>query len=67
MPSARYESVEDVAVERLALPLQLAFSNKVAKNRLMKSAMAESLATWSATDLQKRGIPTKELVELYGR
>lgn len=63
---ARYES-SPASPEPLARPLTFPFSGKTAKNRLLKSAMAESLATWSATEPSKRGIPTPELVEVYRR
>ncbi|KAJ0164596.1 NADH oxidase [Colletotrichum tanaceti] len=53
--------------EPLARPLTFPFSNKTAKNRLLKSAMAEKLATWSSTEPSKRGIPTPQLVEIYRR
>ncbi|RFU25204.1 hypothetical protein B7463_g11138, partial [Scytalidium lignicola] len=33
----------------------------------MKSAMTEGLATWSPKDIEKRGIPTSETIELYRR
>ncbi|KAK2040722.1 FMN-linked oxidoreductase [Colletotrichum somersetense] len=62
----RYEGVA-AGAEPLTRPLTFPFSNKTAKNRLLKSAMAENLATWSGTDPSKRGIPTPELVEIYRR
>ncbi|KAK1998395.1 FMN-linked oxidoreductase [Colletotrichum falcatum] len=63
---ARYESVA-ASPEPLARPLTFPFSNKTAKNRLLKSAMAENLASWSGTDPSRRGIPTPELVDIYRR
>ncbi|GJC85335.1 NADH-dependent flavin oxidoreductase nadA [Colletotrichum liriopes] len=63
---ARYES-SPASPEPLARPLTFPFSNKTAKNRLLKSAMAENLATWSGSEPSKRGIPTPELVEVYRR
>lgn len=56
-----------VDVTSLAQPLLLEPSGKVVKNRIMKAAMAEDLATWSAKNIEERGIPTKETVELYRR
>ncbi|KAL4071928.1 hypothetical protein J3A83DRAFT_4093406 [Scleroderma citrinum] len=41
------------------------FSGKVAKNRLLKSAMSERLATFSPCDPKERGQPTEELIRLY--
>ncbi|KAI1814446.1 NADH:flavin oxidoreductase/NADH oxidase-like protein [Poronia punctata] len=66
MPVKRYES-DPADVSRLAQPLEFEFSGRTAKNRFFKAAMAEGLASWHATDVQARGIPTKELVELYRR
>jgi hypothetical protein len=56
-----------VDVRPLAQPLKLEPSGKIAKNRLMKSSMAEGLATWSAKQFSARGIPTKETIKLYQR
>lgn len=53
--------------EPLAQPLQFHSSGKVAKNRFLKSPMAEMMATWTwnSDEMSERGIPTKELIELY--
>ncbi|KAK7751117.1 hypothetical protein SLS62_006946 [Diatrype stigma] len=64
MPSTRYSS-EPADASALARPLIFRPSGKVAKNVLMKSAMAEAMATWSPTNIEERGIPTKELIEVY--
>ncbi|WYZ42061.1 hypothetical protein EsH8_V_000956 [Colletotrichum jinshuiense] len=64
--TARYESAA-VSPEPLGRPLTFPFSNKTAKNRFLKSAMAENLATWSGSEPSKRGVPTPELVEVYRR
>ncbi|KAI0474282.1 NADH:flavin oxidoreductase/NADH oxidase-like protein [Xylaria cf. heliscus] len=66
MPVARYESAP-VDISPLAQSLKFEFSGRTAKNRLFKAAMAEDLATWHPTKIEERGIPTKELIELYGR
>jgi hypothetical protein len=66
MPVARYESTE-VDESPLAQPLTFEFSKRTAKNRLMKAAMEERLATWDDNILEKRGLPTKELIDLYRR
>ncbi|KAI1657220.1 NADH:flavin oxidoreductase/NADH oxidase-like protein [Daldinia decipiens] len=64
MPVRRYDSaVVDVAP--LGQPLKFEFSGKVAKNRFYKASMAEDLASWSVENFEERGIPTKELIELY--
>ncbi|KAI8158783.1 NADH-dependent flavin oxidoreductase nadA [Colletotrichum sp. SAR 10_70] len=64
--SSRYAS-EAASPEPLAQPLSFPFSTKTAKNRFLKSAMAENLATWSGSEPSKRGVPTPELVEVYRR
>ncbi len=66
MPVTRYDSAE-VDREPLGRPLTFAFSKRTAKNRLMKAAMEERLGTWDEKILEKRGLPTKELIELYRR
>lgn len=66
MPVNRYESVA-ADVSLLSQPLRLDFSGRVAKNRFYKASMIEDLATWSPTNIEERGVPTKELIELYRR
>lgn len=56
-------NMTDVAV--LGQPVTFPFSKKTAKNRLMKSAMSERLATFSSYDPRMRGQPTEELIRLY--
>ncbi|CAM1502666.1 Fc.00g074420.m01.CDS01 [Cosmosporella sp. VM-42] len=51
----------------LAQPLKFEFSGQVAKNRFMKGAMSERLATWDPTSLDGSGVPTKELINVYRR
>lgn len=67
MSTARYEYSGESDVSRLAQSLTFERAFKTALNRLLKSAMAEGLSTWDATDLEARGIPTKEFIELYLR
>ncbi|KAF4503214.1 NADH oxidase [Fusarium agapanthi] len=62
----RYSS-KDVSPEPLSQELHLYPSGRVAKNRFLKSPMAESLASWDPEIVSKRGIPTDELIELYRR
>ncbi|KAI5983157.1 hypothetical protein EDC04DRAFT_2592049 [Pisolithus marmoratus] len=57
------ENTTDTAV--LGQPVTFPFSQKTAKNRVMKSAMSERLATFSTHDPRKRGQPTEELIRLY--
>ena len=65
-PPSRYENGV-VSPEPLARELQLQPSGRTAKNRFLKSPMAEALATWDPKVKAKRGVPTDELVELYGQ
>ncbi|KAF3058210.1 NADPH dehydrogenase [Daldinia childiae] len=64
MPVRRHDSAA-VDVAPLGQPLKFEFSGKVAKNRFYKASMAEDLASWSVENFEERGIPTKELIELY--
>jgi hypothetical protein len=66
MSVTRYASA-DVDCDPLRQPLTFEFSKRTARNRLMKASMEERLATWDDKILEKRGIPTKELIELYRR
>ncbi|KAG2044065.1 hypothetical protein BDR03DRAFT_851053 [Suillus americanus] len=52
-------------VELLRQPVTLPFSGRTAKNRFLKSAMSERLATFSTFDPSSRGKPTEELIRLY--
>lgn len=52
-------------VELLRQPVTFPFSGRTAKNRFLKSAMSERLATFSNFDPCGRGQPTEELVRLY--
>lgn len=65
--SPRYETKGDADVSRLAQPLLFEHSKKTAPNRFLNSAMAEDLATWDRQNFEARGIPTKELIEVYRR
>ncbi|KAH0521815.1 hypothetical protein TsFJ059_005752 [Trichoderma semiorbis] len=49
----------------LGRPLTFEFSGKTAKNRFMKAAMSELQSSWDEKDFTKRGIPSKELANLY--
>ncbi|KAF4450666.1 hypothetical protein F53441_6327 [Fusarium austroafricanum] len=64
--SVRYTS-ENVSPEPLAQELHFHRSGRVAKNRFLKSPMAESLATWDPNVVSARGLPTDETIELYRR
>lgn len=49
----------------LGQPLEFPNSKRVAINRFLKAAMSEKLSTFHDTDLSARGIPGKEMVNLY--
>lgn len=65
-PSPRYES-DDVDVSPLAQPLQFAFSGRSAPNRFLKGAMTERLSSWDPENLPARGVPSKNLANVYRR
>lgn len=58
---------EDVDPSPLGQPLKFEFSGLTAKNRFMKGAMTERLSTWDPKNLEKRGIPSPELINVYRR
>jgi 2,4-dienoyl-CoA reductase-like NADH-dependent reductase (Old Yellow Enzyme family) len=67
-PSPRYESDEvDVDVSPLGEPLHFEFSNRKAINRFLKAAMTEHLSSWDPENPEARGIPSKQLINLYRR
>jgi len=53
------------SIELLNQPVTFPFSGRTARNRFLKSAMSERLATFSTFDPSGRGRPTEELVRLY--
>ena len=65
-PDARYES-EDVSVGPLGQPLKFEFSGRTAPNRFLKAAMTERISSWDPQNLEKRGIPSKNLINVYKR
>jgi 2,4-dienoyl-CoA reductase-like NADH-dependent reductase (Old Yellow Enzyme family) len=67
MPSPSYIPAEQVDVSSLGTSLPFEFSGRTAKNRFMKAAMTERMSTWDPKDLEKRGIPTPELINIYRR
>ncbi|ORY66150.1 uncharacterized protein BCR38DRAFT_429400 [Pseudomassariella vexata] len=62
--STRYSS-QEVDPAPLGQPLPFAFSGLTAKNRFLNGAMTERMASWSAKDPSKRGIPSEEYINLY--
>ncbi|KAL7931330.1 hypothetical protein V8C35DRAFT_329617 [Trichoderma chlorosporum] len=59
------QAPEKVDPAPLGRPLAFEFSGKTAKTRFMKAAMSELQSSWDDKDRSKRGIPPKELVNLY--
>ncbi|KAL7941326.1 hypothetical protein V8C42DRAFT_360944 [Trichoderma barbatum] len=59
------QASEKIDPARLGQPLAFEFSGKTAKNRFLKASMSELQSSWDDKDLSKRGIPPKELVNLY--
>lgn len=66
MPYARVQA-ENADASPLGQPLKFEFSGLTAPNRFMKAAMTERLSTWDPKDLEKRGVPTRELINVYKR
>lgn len=64
--SARYAS-DDVDAAPLGKPLKFEFSGKTAPNRFLKGAMTERISSWDPKNPEARGIPSKNLVNVYKR
>jgi len=60
-------SAPDVDPSPLGQPLHFDYSGKTAPNRFLKGAMTERLSSWDPKDLKKRGVPSKELINVYRR
>lgn len=58
---------EHVDASPLGKPLHFEFANKTAPNRFLKAAMTERLSSWDPKDFPKRGIPSKNLINVYRR
>ena len=65
-PSARYES-RDVDPAPLGKPLHFEFANRDAPNRFLKGAMTERISSWDPKNFEARGIPSKNLINVYKR
>ncbi|QKX58674.1 uncharacterized protein TRUGW13939_05801 [Talaromyces rugulosus] len=55
------------ASDALGQPLDFVFAGKSARNRFVKAAMAETLASWDEHDRRASGIPGQDLINLYRR
>ncbi|KIW15453.1 hypothetical protein PV08_05499 [Exophiala spinifera] len=51
----------------LGQPLKFEFSHKTSPNRFLKAAMTERLSSWDPVQKEKRGVPSKELINVYRR
>lgn len=65
--ATRRHVAEKVDPAPLGQPLAFAFSGKTAKNRFLKAAMSELQSSWDEKDFTRRGIPPKELINVYRR
>ncbi len=65
-PAARYES-DDVNPAPLGEPLHFEFSGKTAPNRFLKAAMTERISSWDPKNFEARGVPSKNLINVYKR
>lgn len=66
MAPQRYQT-ESKDVSALGKPLDFAFSKKTAQNRFLKGAMTERLSSWDAKNFEARGVPSKNLINVYRR
>ncbi|KAM0703466.1 hypothetical protein Q7P35_009405 [Cladosporium inversicolor] len=64
--STRYES-EKVDPAPLGQPLHFEFANRDAPNRFLKGAMTERISSWDPNNFEARGIPSKNLQNVYKR
>ncbi|KAK7750471.1 hypothetical protein SLS62_007550 [Diatrype stigma] len=65
----RFSSGSNVKADPKPLgePLVFPFSKRTAQNRFLNVAMSERMASFDASDVASRGIPSEEMVRLYGR
>ncbi|KAH7554752.1 hypothetical protein J3E72DRAFT_441928 [Bipolaris maydis] len=66
MAPQRYEA-EHRDPAPLGKPLDFVFSKRTAQNRFLKGAMTERLSSFDPDVLETRGVPSKELVNVYRR
>jgi hypothetical protein len=66
MAATRYQ-FDSSDAPALSKPLKFEFSGKTAKNRFLKAAMTERLSPWDPKDFEARGIPSKNLINVYKR
>ncbi|PVI05898.1 NADH:flavin oxidoreductase/NADH oxidase-like protein [Periconia macrospinosa] len=66
MAPRRYES-EHKDASSLGKPLKFEFSGTTAQNRFLKGAMTERLSSWDPNNLEARGVPSKNIANVYRR
>ncbi|KAF1915733.1 hypothetical protein BDU57DRAFT_518856 [Ampelomyces quisqualis] len=64
MGARRYET-EHKDASPLGKPLKFEFAGKTAQNRFLKGAMSEGLSSWDPKNLEARGVPSKNLINVY--
>lgn len=64
--SVRYDS-DKVDPTPLGKPLRFEFANRDAPNRFLKGAMTERISSWDPNNLEARGVPSKNLHNVYKR
>ena len=64
--STRFES-EDTDPTPLSKPLHFEHAGKTASNRFLKGAMTERISSWDPVNLENRGIPSTNLINVYKR
>ena len=64
--TTRYPSAA-VSPAPLAQPLDFPYAGLSASNRFLKAAMTERLSSWDSKILEKRGVPSAELINAYRR
>ncbi len=65
-PNARYDS-DNVDASPLGQRMDFPFSGKSAPNRFLKGAMTERISSWDPNNFEARGIPSKNLINVYKR
>ncbi|KAI6192121.1 Oxidored-FMN domain-containing protein [Aphelenchoides bicaudatus] len=65
MVNRRFQSDEKADASLLKEPLHFKTSGRVARNRILKSALTELISTYNPSDIKKSGLPTQRLINLY--
>jgi len=65
MGPARRHVSDNKDAASLGQALKFEFSGQTARNRFLKGAMTELLSSWDADNVEARGVPSEDLVNLY--